>query len=86
MSPVLEQAPLADTERYPEATANPVKRTAEEPVSTFSIDVDTASYANVRRFLNDGSRPPTDAVRVEELINYFDYGYARPTSAARPVF
>ncbi|MDP3490694.1 MAG: VWA domain-containing protein [Phenylobacterium sp.] len=73
-----------DTERYPEATANPVKRTAEEPVSTFSIDVDTASYANVRRFLNDGERPPTDAVRVEELVNYFDYGYRAPTSRDTP--
>ncbi|MDP2215195.1 VWA domain-containing protein [Phenylobacterium sp.] len=69
----------SDTERYPEATANPIKRTAQDPVSTFSIDVDTASYANVRRFLNDGERPPTDAVRVEELVNYFDYGYQRPS-------
>jgi Ca-activated chloride channel family protein len=46
--------------------------------------VDTAAYANVRRFLNDGRRPPTDAVRVEELINYFDYGYAAPTDRTRP--
>uniref|UniRef100_UPI0025C23D2E vWA domain-containing protein n=1 Tax=Brevundimonas sp. TaxID=1871086 RepID=UPI0025C23D2E len=76
--------PLADTERYPDATPNPVKRTADQPVSTFSIDVDTAAYANVRRFINEGRTPPRDAVRVEELINYFDYGYARPTSLARP--
>ncbi len=68
-----------DTERYPDATPNPVKRVADEPVSTFSIDVDTASYANVRRFIDEGRRPAADAVRVEELINYFDYGYARPT-------
>ena len=74
----------ADTERYPDATPNPVKRTAEQPVSTFSIDVDTAAYANVRRFLDQGQTPPRDAVRVEEMINYFDYGYVRPTSAARP--
>ncbi len=74
----------ADTERYPDATPNPVKRTAEQPVSTFSIDVDTAAYANVRRFIDNGNAPPRDAVRVEEMINYFDYGYARPTSAARP--
>ena len=74
----------ADTERYPDATPNPVRRVADEPVSTFSIDVDTASYANVRRFINDGRRPPVDAVRVEELINYFDFGYARPTSASQP--
>lgn len=77
-------APVQNTERYPDATPNPVKRTAEQPVSTFSIDVDTAAYANVRRFLDQGQTPPRDAVRVEEMINYFDYGYARPTSAARP--
>lgn len=74
----------ADTERYPDATPNPVKRTADQPVSTFSIDVDTAAYSNVRRFIDEGRNPPPDAVRVEELINYFDYGYARPNSQARP--
>ena len=73
-----------ETERYPGAVANPIKRVAEEPVSTFSVDVDTASYANVRRFLNDGRRPPSDAVRVEELVNYFDYGYAKPADRAVP--
>jgi Ca-activated chloride channel family protein len=73
-----------DTERYPDATPNPVRRVAETPISTFSIDVDTASYSNVRRFIDEGRAPPADAVRVEELINYFDYGYARPTSAAQP--
>uniref|UniRef100_UPI0025F2AD73 vWA domain-containing protein n=1 Tax=uncultured Caulobacter sp. TaxID=158749 RepID=UPI0025F2AD73 len=78
-------APTAmDTERYPGAAANPVKRVTEEPVSTFSIDVDTAAYANTRRFLNDGGAPPRDAIRVEELVNYFDYGYARPASAETP--
>ncbi|CAN5286952.1 hypothetical protein BH10PSE3_BH10PSE3_35270 [soil metagenome] len=76
--------PVRDTEKYPGAAANPVKRVAEEPVSTFSIDVDTAAYANVRRFLNEGAAPPRDAVRVEELINYFDYGYARPTAKEPP--
>ncbi|WP_292093884.1 VWA domain-containing protein, partial [Brevundimonas sp.] len=81
--PVMPRPP-ADTERYPDATPNPVKRTAEQPVSTFSIDVDTASYSNVRRFIDEGRAPPRDAVRVEELINYFDYGYARPASAAEP--
>ena len=49
-----------------------------KPLSTFSIDVDTASYANVRRFLHDGRLPPADAVRIEELINYFDYDYPDP--------
>jgi len=73
-----------ETERYPHAVANPVKRTAEDPVSTFSIDVDTAAYANVRRFLHDGARPPRDAVRVEEMINYFDYGYAAPSDRNEP--
>jgi Ca-activated chloride channel family protein len=73
-----------DTEKYPGAVANPVKRVADDPVSTFSIDVDTAAYANVRRFLNDAAAPPRDAVRVEELINYFDYGYARPASKDTP--
>lgn len=73
-----------DTERYPDATPNPVRRVAEEPVSTFSIDVDTASYSNVRRFLEEGRLPPPDAVRVEEMINYFDYGYERPRSASEP--
>lgn len=73
-----------DTERYPDATPNPVKRVAEEPVSTFSIDVDTASYSNVRRFIEEGRLPPPDAVRVEEMINYFDYGYERPRSASEP--
>ncbi|MGV9008967.1 vWA domain-containing protein [Brevundimonas sp.] len=74
----------ADTERYPDATPNPVKRVADQPVSTFSIDVDTAAYANVRRFVDEGRRPPVDAVRIEELVNYFDYGYARPRSASEP--
>ena len=81
--PILTVRP-ADTERYPDATPNPVHRVADDPVSTFSIDVDTAAYANVRRFIDDGVAPPRDAVRVEELVNYFDYGYARPDSAANP--
>ncbi|WP_426022135.1 vWA domain-containing protein [Brevundimonas sp. PWP3-1b1] len=74
----------ADTERYPDATPNPVKRTSDQPVSTFSIDVDTAAYSNVRRFIDEGRSPPRDAVRVEELINAFDYDYARPTAQSRP--
>jgi Ca-activated chloride channel family protein len=74
----------ADTERYQNTPANPVYRVAEAPVSTFSVDVDTASYANVRRFLVQGQRPPTDAVRVEEMINYFRYDYTRPTDRKVP--
>src|SRR5262245_5724310 len=65
-----------DRERYEHAAPNPIRIVAEAPISTFSIDVDTAAYANVRRFLNEGRLPPQDAVRIEELINYFDYDYA----------
>ncbi len=84
-APVPSYAPLrVETERYPNAVSNPIRRVADEPVSTFSVDVDTASYANVRRFLNDGRKPPADAVRVEELVNYFDYAYPRPTSRTEP--
>ncbi len=63
---------------------NPVKVAAEEPVSTFSVDVDTASYAFVRRALNEGHLPQKDAVRVEEMINYFDYDYPAPTNREAP--
>jgi Ca-activated chloride channel homolog len=66
-------------ERYSQIDDSPVKLVAEAPVSTFSIDVDTGSYSNVRRILNAGQLPPSDAVRVEELINYFPYDYALPT-------
>ncbi len=65
-------------EKYAEITENPFLETSRAPLSTFSIDVDTASYANVRRFINQGSRPPKDAVRIEELINYFEYDYPQP--------
>ena len=65
-------------EEYREIVENDFVRTAEEPVSTFSIDVDTASYSNVRRFLNSGMLPDPDAVRIEELINYFTYDYRQP--------
>ena len=73
-----------DRERYEDVDANPVQLTSEEPVSTFSIDVDTASYSVVRRFLNDGSLPPSDAVRIEEMVNYFDYAYDLPESLDAP--
>ena len=63
---------------------NTVKRVTEEPVSTFSVDVDTASYSFVRRMLNQGVLPQVDAVRAEELINYFDYDYPLPESRAQP--
>ncbi len=62
-------------DNYQENTANPVHRTIDMAVSTLSIDTDTGSYANVRRYLNEGQLPPVDAVRVEELINYFNYQF-----------
>ncbi|MEQ9436935.1 VWA domain-containing protein [Hyphomonas sp.] len=71
-------------DEYEDVDANPVRLTSEEPVSTFSIDVDTAAYANVRRFLKSGSLPPKDAVRIEELINYFDYAYPQPEAGSDP--
>lgn len=68
-----------NTERYGHYPANPVRSTAEHPVSTFAADVDTGSYANIRRFLQQENRlPPADAVRIEEIVNYFDYRYPRP--------
>lgn len=59
------------TARYQQFDDNPVKQVAQTPLATFSLDVDTGSYANVRRFLNQGQLPPPDAVRVEEMVNYF---------------
>ena len=71
-------------DKFTEIETNPVKVTAEEPVSTFSIDVDTASYAFVRGSLNNNTLPQKDAVRVEEMINYFPYDYAGPADKAEP--
>ena len=65
-------------ERYAEITENPFLEVVRAPLSTFSIDVDTAAYANIRRYLNDGQLPPKDAVRIEEMINYFEYDYPQP--------
>ena len=69
-------------EQYANLPDNPVHRVAETPVSTFSVDVDTGSYANVRRFLNQGSLPPEGAVRLEEMVNYFPYSYALPSDGS----
>jgi len=71
-------------DRFEKITPNPVKVTSEEPVSTFSIDVDTASYTFVRRALNSGHLPRRDAVRIEEMINYFDYDYPIPSDPSVP--
>jgi Ca-activated chloride channel family protein len=69
------------TEEYGRFEENPFLRPSDNPLSTFSIDVDRASYANVRRFLRDGQRPPRDAVRIEEMVNYFTYDYDEPAGA-----
>lgn len=78
-------APMhTNTENYAHMEGSPVKQAAAEPVSTFSVDVDTGAYSNVRRYLNQGALPPADAVRVEELVNYFDYAYQPPGDRSRP--
>ena len=66
-------------EEYKAIQENGFKKVWDNPLSTFSIDVDVASYSNMRRFLNKGELPPADAIRTEELINYFSYNYAQPT-------
>jgi Ca-activated chloride channel family protein len=71
-------------DRFDDFDINPVKLVSEEPVSTFSVDVDTASYSFVRRQLNSGVLPQKDAVRIEEMINYFDYSYPPPDSRKEP--
>jgi len=68
-----------NTAAYNHIAENPFLGAKDNPLSTFSIDVDTASYSNVRRFINEGSLPPKDAVRLEEMINYFTYDYAQPS-------
>jgi len=80
-----EEAP--NTEQYDRIVDNPfIAPLGERALSTFAIDVDTASYANVRRFLQNGQLPPADAVRIEEMINYFDYDYAPPVSESEHPF
>ena len=71
-----------NTEAYKHIDENPFFEAARVPLSTFSIDVDTASYSNTRRFLKDGQLPPKDAVRIEELVNYFSYDYPQPAGNA----
>ena len=70
--------PSLNTEAYDRITDNPFIRVSQDPLATFSIDVDTASYANVRRFISKNQLPPRDAVRIEEMINYFSYDYGQP--------
>ena len=76
-----EQMPVHNTEEYDAIEENIFHNSKDKPLSTFSIDVDAASYSNMRRFLNMGSMPPKDAVRIEEMINYFHYDYDGPTDS-----
>jgi len=73
-----ELQPDWNTEEYDAINENIFRSALQNPLSTFSIDVDAASYSNVRRFISNGQRPPKDAVRIEEMINYFDYDYQQP--------
>lgn len=79
---VVPQTEPSNTESYAHTEENPFLSVAQNPLSTFSVDVDTASYANVRRFLQQKHLPPKGAVRIEEMVNYFPYRYAPPTDRA----
>lgn len=79
---VATPAQVENTERYQHNERHGIVLASETPVSTFSIDVDTGSYSNLRRMLNQGRLPPRDAVRVEEMVNYFPYDYSLPTGNA----
>ncbi|MEE4012082.1 VWA domain-containing protein [Roseibium sp. FZY0029] len=82
--PAMPAVRVEDRERFASAEANPLKRTSADPVSTFSVDVDTASYSYVRSTLSGGRLPNPDAVRVEEMVNYFDYNYPVPDKGGHP--
>jgi Ca-activated chloride channel family protein len=88
MSPLMRMAPPPEpqiTEQYEETDPNPVKLVSEEPVSTFSSDVDTTAYSVMRRYISSNNTlPPSDSVRIEEYVNYFDYQYTEPKSAREP--
>lgn len=87
MPPQMAPQPMPgdiDREQYSDEETNPIKLVSEDPVSTFSVDVDTASYSVARRYLSTGEAPPSDAIRVEELINYFDYDYPLPQNRQQP--
>jgi Ca-activated chloride channel family protein len=76
--PGMAEGRISGTEAYDRIVENPFRNVTQNPLSTFSIDVDTASYSNMRRFLMQGTMPPPDSVRIEELINYFSYDYPQP--------
>lgn len=77
-------APPQAGDRFEDVAPSKIQITAENPVSTFSIDVDTASYATLRSYLERGQIPPSDAVRIEEMVNYFSYDYAPPEAGGPP--
>lgn len=82
--PMMWQQPDINRDQYQHFDESGIFLAKEQPVSTFSIDVDTGSYSNVRRMLNDGYMPPQDAVRLEEFVNYFNYDYQAPDSTEQP--
>lgn len=79
-SGIQEQSKALETEGYDNIVENQFVTTLQQPLSTFSIDVDRASYSNVRRIIQNGSLPPAGAVRIEEMVNYFDYNYPQPVN------
>ncbi len=80
--PADQMQPEHNTENYATIQENIFHEATRQPLSTFSIDVDAASYSNIRRFINQGQKPPKDAVRIEEMINYFTYDYPQPAGEA----
>jgi Ca-activated chloride channel family protein len=76
---IYDRRAAPNTASYAPIIDNPFRRVSQEPLSTFSSDVDTASYANLRRFINQNQLPPAAAVRIEEMVNYFNYDYAQPS-------
>lgn len=83
---VESEAVIENRDNYQSTVANPVNRTLDNPVATLSIDTDTGSYTNVRRYLNEGQLPPADAVRVEEMVNYFPYDFSNSRRLANAPF
>lgn len=80
-----EEGEITENEEYAEISENKPTSPFRSPLSTIAIDVDRASYSNIRRFINNGSLPHKDAVRIEEMVNYFNYDYPEPTKKTRPV-
>jgi Ca-activated chloride channel family protein len=79
--PAYTYGPKLTTENYSPVNENGFQIASQSPVTTFSADVDRASYSNIRRVLNAGNMPPADAVRIEEMVNYFEYNYPEPTGS-----